>query len=142
MACYHYKPLMSDLPHADVLSDATARALYDELGPERMRMRAGARAGAGNARAAWDEFKPYRREGKRSQARAAAAAAAGASGANGAGGRTREPVFGDVVEYPLRAVEVADLCDGRSAGVGLLARRLPFAFRVVGLLLALAFGLC
>lgn len=115
---------MSDGPYADVLSDATARALYDELGPERMHARAGARAGAGNARAAWDEFKPYKREGKRSAARAAAAAAAGAGGANGAGGGAREPVFGDVVEYPLRAVEVADLCDGRSAGVGLLVRGL------------------
>ncbi|KAK9845473.1 hypothetical protein WJX81_007397 [Elliptochloris bilobata] len=111
----------------DVLSDATARALYDEVGAERMHTRAGAGAGAGNARAAWDEFKPFQREGKRSKARAAAAAAAAAGGDGkggaAAGGGAREPAFGDVVEYPLRAVEVADLCDGRTAGVGLLVGR-------------------
>ena len=103
---------------ADVLSDATARALYDELGPERMRARAGAAAGAGTARAAGDEFKPFKRESKRTRARVAGAAAA-----DGDGGRVgNEPAFGDVVEYPLRAVEIEDLCDGRTAGVGLLAR--------------------
>ena len=31
--------------------------------------------------------------------------------------------MGDVVEYPLREVEMADLCDGRRAGVGLLVGR-------------------
>ncbi len=112
---------------ADVLSDAAARALYDELGPERMRGAAGAAAGAGNARATWDEFKPFQRENKRTRARAAAASASEAGGAAGAGpgaGGRGEPAFGDVVEYPLRAVEVAELGDGRRAGVGLLVRRL------------------
>ena len=33
------------------------------------------------------------------------------------------PIMGDVVEYPLRAMEVAELDDGRIAGVGLLVGR-------------------
>jgi DnaJ-class molecular chaperone len=37
---------------ADVLSDATSRALYDRFGAEGMRSRAGAAAGRGNARQA------------------------------------------------------------------------------------------
>jgi len=126
--CGQLMPMLARSPcsnaHADVLSDAAARALYDELGPDRMRSAAGAAAGAGNARAAWDEFKPFRRENKRTRARAAAASASeagAAGGAAGAGGRG-EPAFGDVVEYPLRAVEVAELGDGRRAGVGLLVR--------------------
>ena len=35
----------------------------------------------------------------------------------------RLPVFGDVVEYPLRDIEVEALQDGRIAGVGLLVGR-------------------
>lgn len=30
----------------------------------------------------------------------------------------RPPQFGDVVEYPLRDIEVQELQDGRTAGVG------------------------
>jgi len=40
-----------------VLSDATARRLYNRYGPEGMRRHGGAEAGTGNARRAWDEFK-------------------------------------------------------------------------------------
>ncbi len=35
----------------------------------------------------------------------------------------RVPEFGDVVEYPLREVEMQDLQDGRVAGVGLVVGR-------------------
>lgn len=35
---------------ADVLSDPTARSLYDRYGPEEMREKAGANSGRGNAR--------------------------------------------------------------------------------------------
>ena len=35
----------------------------------------------------------------------------------------RVPEFGDVVEYPLREVEMRDLQDGRIAGVGLVVGR-------------------
>ncbi len=129
--CGQLMPMLARSPHsdarADVLSDASARALYDELGPDRMRSAAGAAAGAGNARAAWDEFKPFRRENKRTRARAVAASASeagAAGGAAGAGPGAGGPAFGDVVEYPLRAVEVAELGDGRRAGVGLLVRAL------------------
>ena len=35
----------------------------------------------------------------------------------------RDPQIGDVVEYPLRAIETEDFNDGRSHGVGLLVGR-------------------
>ena len=35
----------------------------------------------------------------------------------------RAPEFGDVVEYPLRAIECQELQDGRVAGVGLVVGR-------------------
>lgn len=63
----------------DVLSDAAARALYDRFGPEGMQGRAGAGAGRGNASRAWDEFKPFKRQNKHTQARAASTASYGGS---------------------------------------------------------------
>lgn len=39
-----------------------------------MKQHQGAQAGQGNARTAWDEFKPFKKENKRTKARAAAQA--------------------------------------------------------------------
>ena len=64
---------------ADVLSDPQSRALYDKHGLEGMRGFQAASQGRGNASRAWDEFKPFKKENKRTQARAAAASSSGAS---------------------------------------------------------------
>ncbi|PSC75282.1 chaperone -like [Micractinium conductrix] len=58
----------------DVLSDPASRALYNAYGPEGMRGRDGAGAGRGNSSRAWDEFKPFKRQNKRTQARDASTA--------------------------------------------------------------------
>ena len=67
---------------ADVLSDPTARQLYDEHGPEGMQRHQGAASGQGNAQSAWDEFQPFKKENKHTKARDAATASASSS--NGA----------------------------------------------------------
>ena len=56
----------------DVLSDETARKLYDEYGAEGMKSQEGGTAGRGNADRLWDEFKPFKRENRRTKARSAA----------------------------------------------------------------------
>ena len=60
---------------ADILSDEGSRALYDRYGLEGMGRHGDLGGGKGNARKAWDEFKPHKRENKRTRARGAAAAA-------------------------------------------------------------------
>lgn len=65
---------------ADTLSDPVSRQLYDEYGPEGMQRHAGAASGQGNAREAWDEFKPFTRTNKHTQARDAAGNTAGMDG--------------------------------------------------------------
>lgn len=42
---------------------------------------------------------------------------------NGPSTNDREPVTGDVVEYPLTSIIKEDLMDGREKGVGLLVGR-------------------
>ena len=62
-------PELSSLPgHADILSDPTSRELYDLHGLDANRQ-IGSEAGKGNAREAWDEFKPFKKENKRTKAR-------------------------------------------------------------------------
>jgi hypothetical protein len=56
---------------ADILSDPKSRALYDSYGKQGMQGREGAGAGVGNARDAWEEFKPYVRQNKHTRARQA-----------------------------------------------------------------------
>ena len=63
---------------ADVLSDPESRRLYDEYGLD-LATHKGAGSGRGNARQAWDEFKPYKRENKRTRARDAGHAKAAAT---------------------------------------------------------------
>ena len=58
-----------------MLSDEASRALYDKYGLEGMGKHGGASSGKGNASKAWDEFKPHKRENKRTRARGAAAEA-------------------------------------------------------------------
>ena len=53
---------------ADVLSDPKSRKLYDLHGADASSHQ-GAAAGKGNAREAWDEFKPFKKENKRTRAR-------------------------------------------------------------------------
>ena len=53
---------------ADVLSDPKSRELYDLHGINASSHQ-GAAAGRGNAREAWDEFKPFKKENKRTRAR-------------------------------------------------------------------------
>lgn len=65
---------------ADTLSDPTSRQLYNQFGPEGMKQHLGAQAGQGNARDAWDEFKPFKKENKRTKARAASQASAAVDG--------------------------------------------------------------
>lgn len=108
---------------------------------------AGAAAGSGNASRFWEEFKPYKRENKKTRARdastasygsssfssmdepAAAAAAEGPAqqpgrGSGGGGDRwAGMPTAGAVVEYPLSQLVQDELQDGRSHGVGLLVGR-------------------
>ncbi|CAD7699107.1 unnamed protein product [Ostreobium quekettii] len=103
----------------DVLSDETARALYDKYGAEGMKSHMGASAGTGNSKRDWDEFKPFKRENHRTRARAAAREAS--SGEKEVVRRTAEA--GDVVEYPLSDLVKDDLQDGREKGVGLLVGR-------------------
>ena len=64
----------------DTLSDPTSRKLYNQFGLEGMKQHGGAQAGQGNARDAWDEFKPFKKENKRTQARAASQASSSADG--------------------------------------------------------------
>ncbi len=52
----------------DVLSDPKSRELYDLHGTDASSFQ-GAAAGSGNAREAWDEFKPFKKENKRTRAR-------------------------------------------------------------------------
>eukprot|EP00891_Asterochloris_glomerata_P000287 jgi/Astpho2/287/fgenesh1_pg.00010_%23_49_t len=101
----------------DTLSDPVSRQLYDEYGPEGMQRHAGAASGQGNAREAWDEFKPFTRTNKHTQARDAAGNTAGMDGG------ARLPEAGDVVEYPLSEHVQRELMDGRTHGVGLLVGR-------------------
>ncbi|KAK9817937.1 hypothetical protein WJX72_004542 [[Myrmecia] bisecta] len=107
----------------DTLSDSTARALYDQYGLEGMRTRQGAQAGRGNASRAWDEFKPYKRENKRTKARDASRASASMDGRTETPEADRVAVMGDVVEYPLTELVRSELQDGRTHGVGLLVGR-------------------
>ncbi|BDA46467.1 probable chaperone protein DnaJ at N-terminal half [Coccomyxa sp. Obi] len=113
----------AELSHAyDALSDTTSRSLYDRYGPEGMKQQAGANSGRGNAREAWDEFKPYKKENKRTKARDVARSSASMDSAE-AQADDGLPQFGDVVEYPLRDIEMQELQDGRTAGVGLVVGR-------------------
>ena len=73
---------------ADTLSDPVSRQLYDQYGPDGMQQHPGAASGRGNAREAWDEFKPFTRTNKHTQARDAAGSTAGV------GGGARWAVFG------------------------------------------------
>eukprot|EP00884_Botryococcus_braunii_P018573 jgi/Botrbrau1/539/Bobra.0010s0014.1 len=103
----------------DVLFDNETRALYDKYGEAGLE---GGAAGRGHWSEAWDEFKPFVKKSRRSDARDAASASAAGSGPS-ASASTMLPQVGDVVEYPLREVEQKELRDGRTAGVGLLVSR-------------------
>ncbi|KAL3137318.1 hypothetical protein ABBQ32_006858 [Trebouxia sp. C0010 RCD-2024] len=130
-------PDVSDAPDAtqqfsqlssayDTLSDPMSRKLYNQYGLEGMKQHQGAQAGQGNARTAWDEFKPFKKENKRTKARAASQASASPDTDSAAASTSdvgQQPVVGDVVEYPLSKVVRQQLQDGRSHGVGLLVGR-------------------
>ena len=76
-------PLMLIVPSTvavDTLSDPTSRQLYNQYGPEGMKQHQGSQAGQGNACSAWDEFQPFKKENKRTRARAASQASASAGG--------------------------------------------------------------
>ncbi|KAL0035404.1 hypothetical protein WJX77_005166 [Trebouxia sp. C0004] len=108
----------------DILSDPISRQLYNQFGPDGMKQHLGAQAGQGNARDAWDEFKPFTKENKRTKARAASQAGTSADGHLDATSNDEGmPVMGDVVEYPLSEVTRQQLQDGRTHGVGLLVGR-------------------
>lgn len=55
--------------HADVLSDPETRKVYDEIGMTIINGQTSV-VSKGNARKAWDEFKPYIRQNKHTRARA------------------------------------------------------------------------
>ena len=65
---------------SDILSDPISRQLYNQFGPDGMKRHQGAQAGQGNARDAWDEFKPFTKENKRTKARAASQASMSVDG--------------------------------------------------------------
>lgn len=65
---------------SDILSDPLSRQLYNQFGPDGMKQHQGAQAGQGNARDAWDEFKPFTKENKRTKARAASQASTSVDG--------------------------------------------------------------
>ena len=50
-----------------------------------MKQHQGAQAGQGNARTAWDEFKPFKKENKRTKARAASSQASASLDSDSAG---------------------------------------------------------
>eukprot|EP00798_Chlamydomonas_sp_ICE-L_P018719 gene18719-25244_t len=86
---------------------------------------AGSSAGFGNSRNAWEEFKPYKRQNKHTRAREASSSASSMDEAPPPPGGEDPyiPQDGDLVEYPLPEVVMADLQDGRTHGVGLLVGR-------------------
>lgn len=53
----------------DVLSDANSRSLYDRFGADGMESKQGAHGGDGNADRFWSEFKPFKKETRKSKAR-------------------------------------------------------------------------
>ena len=64
---------------ADILSDPETRGIYDKQGLEGLkRARGGTPAGQGNASKAWDEFKPFNKSNKRTEARSSSAQVADA----------------------------------------------------------------
>ena len=65
---------------ADVLSDESLRKLYDQYGLEGMGRHGNVNSGKGNANKAWEEFKPHKRENKRTRARDSAAEASTSNG--------------------------------------------------------------
>lgn len=55
----------------DVLSNPKSRSLYDRFGAEGMESMKDAHAGDGNADRFWDEFKPFKKENRKTKARTA-----------------------------------------------------------------------
>ncbi|CAE8614123.1 unnamed protein product [Polarella glacialis] len=102
----------------EVLSDSSARAIYDREGTTGL-ARPGARPAQGAAEIYWQEFKPAKRAGnsRKFQARDAAAAASSSFVAEG---EALPVTVGSVVEYPLREHEVRA---GRTHGVGFVVDR-------------------
>ena len=64
---------------ADILSDPETRSIYDKQGLEGVkRAKGGATAGPSNANKAWDEFKPFTKSNKHTNARSSSAQSADA----------------------------------------------------------------
>ncbi|KAL6772176.1 hypothetical protein ACKKBG_A29235 [Auxenochlorella protothecoides x Auxenochlorella symbiontica] len=111
----------------EVLYDEELRRSYDREGPRgveaAVRSRAsGAGVGTGEARRAWDEFKPFRKENRRTQARAAAGPRSGSEGSPPTPSSGAIPV-GSVVQYALSPAVLALEEGHRSSGIGLLVGR-------------------
>ncbi|GMH41980.1 hypothetical protein BSKO_09899 [Bryopsis sp. KO-2023] len=101
----------------DILSDEVSRKLYDKYGLDGMQNQVGANSGLGNSDRFWNEFKPFKKENKRTRARDAS------SNFDAQGAGDRQPMAGDLVEYPLSDIIKEELMDGRVKGVGLLVGR-------------------
>ena len=104
--------------HADVLSNPESRETYDKYGLDSS-SHPGMTAGRGNAREAWDEFKPFRKENKRTRARDAAQAQNGATSA-GDGLETAEDLSGG----PLSLRWVGTVSLARNVSIQFSSKRL------------------
>ena len=76
---YHYLKICTC--SADVLSDPDSRKQYDLCGLDGP-SQSGAASGRSNAREAWDEFKPFKKENKRTRARDAVRTNSGSQAAS------------------------------------------------------------
>lgn len=80
-----------------MLSDPSSRQMYDLHGLDASSHLAGG-GGSGNAREAWDEFKPFKKENKRTRARDAVRTQGTADAAEGSSSGCEEEQMHDTAE--------------------------------------------